>query len=306
MLRPRAQLTRLGGLFVLPSRESLAIAHDKGQTFKVASEIGIAAPQTWEPQSESDFADQAMKLTPQTFIVKPRSGTGSSGLNYGENLSRSEWIGHWQKFGPMLIQTRVPSKGAGQGVSLLMDRQGKCVAAFAHERIHQYPNSGGPSTDRKSIHAPELVSESIRLLKHLQWRGIAMVEWKVDPRDGQARLMEINPRFWGSLELAVRSGVNFPFLYAQVAKGVELPAIPDPRVTGYRIGLRCRWFFPGEILRFLTQPRPERESIFTFFKGLPQLAEEWDWQDLRGAIATVICTAALALHPRYWKYLRRG
>lgn len=46
-----------------------------------------------------------------------------------------------------------------------------------------------------------------------------MVEWKVDLRDGRPKLMEINPRFWGSLELAVRSGVNFPSLYADADRG---------------------------------------------------------------------------------------
>jgi predicted ATP-grasp superfamily ATP-dependent carboligase len=220
---------------------------------------------------------------------------------YGEKRPETEWEAHWRRFGPMLIQERVPAQGRGQGVSVLMDSSGECVAAFAHERLQQYPNSGGPSTDRRSIHAPALVEKSLQLLKRLEWRGIAMVEWKVDPRDNQPKLMEINPRFWGSLELAVRSGVDFPVLYARAALGEK--SVP---VTSYAAGVRCRWIVPGEILRYLTQANGAREGILGFLRGLPSTAEEWDARDLTGTLATLVCTAAKALNPRYWKYVLRG
>jgi hypothetical protein len=63
---------------------------------------------------------------------------------------------------------------------------------------------------------------------------------------------------------------------------------------------------PGEVLRYLTQPKSKRERLGQFLKGLPKLAEEWDIKDFRGMFATIICTAALALNPRYWKYVLRG
>ncbi len=288
--------------FLIPPYESFKVAKDKGATLKLAAELGLPCPRTWEPATSQGFADQAVALVPGSFVAKPRSGTGSAGVNYGEVQTRDQWISHWDKFGPMLIQERIPSEGVGQGVSLLIDSRGECVAAFAHQRLQQYPNSGGPSTDRQSIHAPELVQWSIELLRRLSWRGIAMVEWKLDPRDNQPKLMEINPRFWGSLELAVRAGVDFPVLYAQAARGEKLM----PTRLDYQVGVRCRWLIPGDILRYLTQSKSRRESIGLFLKGLPVSAEEWDFRDIRGAIASLICTAVLALNPRYWKYVRRG
>ena len=126
-----------------------------------------------------------------------------------------------------------------------------------------------------------------------------MVEWKVDPHDGRPRLLEINPRFWGSLELASRAGIDFPLLYGLAASGKRLP-----EASRYRVGARCRWIVPGEILRYLSDRR--REPLREFLRGLPRLAEEWDSRDRRGAIATVICLFLQALRPRYWKYLRRG
>ncbi|MCM2280091.1 MAG: ATP-grasp domain-containing protein [Oligoflexia bacterium] len=296
----RARVTALSRV-LLPSREALTLAWDKGATLAFAREQGLACPRTWNPKDADELAEITGALEPGAFVVKPASGSGSTGVLYGAKRSREHWRAHWERHGALLVQERVPESGRGLGASLLFNSDGDCVAAFAHCRLRQYPNSGGPSTDRRSLHAPALLEQSIALMKRLQWRGIAMVEWKEDPRDGIPKLMEINPRFWGSLELAVRSGVDFPVLYARAALGEKLAP-----VMTYPEGVRCRWIIPGDILRFASQRAAERESLREFLRGLPGLAEEWDPRDLPGTLATVICTGAKALNPRYWKYLARG
>ncbi|MCM2321950.1 MAG: ATP-grasp domain-containing protein [Oligoflexia bacterium] len=287
---------------LLPSPEALETAWDKSATLALAEEMGLPCPRTWRPSNPEELCDIVAGIQGE-FVTKPLRGSGSAGVCYGNRDSRTpaEWKRHWERFGPMLVQERVPAQGQGLGASLLFDAAGECIAAFAHERLQQYPNSGGPSTDRQSLYAPELLEMSIRLLKRLNWRGIAMVEWKADPRDGRPKLMEINPRFWGSLELAIRSGVDFPQLYARAALGERI----EP-VLRYPAGVRCRWVIPGDILRYITQPAQSRESVREFLRGLPGQAEEWDPEDPAGALATIICTGAAALNPRYWKYVSRG
>lgn len=295
------------GKFLLPSPEALEIAQDKSRTIAAAAQLGLPHPRTFLPSSAEEarrmLADSA---TESQWVAKPRSGSGSVGVRYLDSLEGrlpDYWESYFAAHGAPLLQERIPAAGKGCGVSMLFDRDGRCVAAFAHERLRQYPVSGGPSTDRRSVapaQARELIDMSIRLLESLKWRGIGMVEWKLDPRDGKPKLMEINPRFWGSLELAVRAGVDFPALYAACALGEKPKPVMDYRAT------RCRWMMPGEILRYLSTPRRERESLRQFLGGLPRLAEEWDWRDIPGAIATFACTALLALHPRYWKYVLRG
>jgi predicted ATP-grasp superfamily ATP-dependent carboligase len=81
-----------------------------------------------------------------------------------------------------------------------------------------------------------LVEQSAELLRAMNWQGVAMVEFKLDQRDGQAKLMEVNGRFWGSLQLAVDAGVNFPLLLYRLALGEDVPA-----QTQYRIGTKSRW-----------------------------------------------------------------
>src|SRR5262249_45195107 len=77
----------------------------------------------------------------------------------------------------------------------------------------------------------------VRLLEHVKWHGVAMVEFKVDDDSGFPMLMEINGRFWGSLQLAIDAGLNFPYLLYQMISGVHV-AVAD---QSYRIGTKSRW-----------------------------------------------------------------
>jgi biotin carboxylase len=81
-----------------------------------------------------------------------------------------------------------------------------------------------------------LRSQTERLLGLLGWHGVAMVEYKQDARTGRFYLMEINGRFWGSLQLAIDAGVDFPYLSFQLAAGMDLDL---PRA--YKVGVKSRW-----------------------------------------------------------------
>ena len=74
------------------------------------------------------------------------------------------------------------------------------------------------------------------MLGPIGWHGVAMMEYKQDRRSGELVLMEVNGRFWGSLELAVDAGVDFPFLAFQLARGIRPVAPPE-----YQPGVRNRW-----------------------------------------------------------------
>jgi predicted ATP-grasp superfamily ATP-dependent carboligase len=89
-----------------------------------------------------------------------------------------------------------------------------------------------------------------------------MVEFKVDPRDGTPKLMELNPRFWGSLQLAIVSGVDFPYLILRIARRESFESI-----LHYKVGKHCRWLLLGDILHFLKNPNRFclSPSFFHFF-----------------------------------------
>lgn len=133
-----------------------------------------------------------------------------------------------------LVQKRI--QGPGIGVFLLA-RQGDILARFAHRRIREKPPSGGVSVLCESVHPPtRALDGASRLIAAIDWHGVAMIEFKLDAEDNLPKLIEVNARFWGSLNLAIRAGVDFPHLLYRLALGesVEGPA-------GYRIGLKSRW-----------------------------------------------------------------
>ena len=290
------------GCILSPPLDSLMLAENKAKTLKIAQEIGIPCPKTFFPYSKEEFIENINTMGSDDFVVKPVTSSGSLGLVYGNTLNIDGWGKYWDQYGPAVIQERLDEKGAGIGVSILMDDKCNCIINFAHRRIHQYPISGGAGTNRISIVYPELAEQSFKLLKHLSWTGVAMVEWKVDVNTNIPKLMEINPRFWGSLELAVRSGADFPALYAMLARNEKAAPVSD-----YIVGKKCRWLFPGDILRYMSEKKRKKktETIAQFLKGLPKEAEEWDQADLKGFFACILCQALLALNPKYWKYLRR-
>ena len=283
---------------LLPPIESLRIAENKMETMKYAIKHKIHCPKTFFPKTVKELKKILEKQELPDYVLKPYSGSGSAGILYWSEAQEVNLEEHWQRFGPLIVQERIPKEGEGYGISILMDQKSNVICYFGHRRLEQYPNSGGPSTQRIGFYQQQLIDESVRLLKSLHWSGVAMVEWKENPLTKEFVLMEINPRFWGSLELAVRSGVNFPYLYYQVAKGRKV----NP-VTNYSTTTVCRWLIPGDILRYLTKPK--REKLSTFLKHCLKESEEWDKQDKRTFFASIICQGCLVFNPKYWKYIRK-
>lgn len=118
-----------------------------------------------------------------------------------------------------LIQEQVSGKGYG---FFAIYQHGNCKKIFMHERIRENPITGGSSTCARSYYDPQLLEAGKKILDGLCWHGQAMVEFKKDEKDGKYKLIEINPKFWGSLELCLSSGMNFPLFLCQMAIGKEL------------------------------------------------------------------------------------
>jgi predicted ATP-grasp superfamily ATP-dependent carboligase len=194
----------------------------------------------------------------------PESVPGSFGIAYvkkKEDLVVSYQRVHERYPFPM-IQEWIPDGGGVYGLSALLDEASNIKAAFVHKKLRMYPVQGGPSTLREGVEHPQIMELGLSLLKSLNWVGVGMVEFKVDPRDGIPKLMEVNPRFWGSLQLAIVSGVDFPYLILKMARGESFEPI-----LSYTVGKRCRWLLLGDILHFLNNPNRFhlRPSFFQFF-----------------------------------------
>jgi predicted ATP-grasp superfamily ATP-dependent carboligase len=116
----------------------------------------------------------------------------------------------------------------------------------------------------ESVRDPVLIDLGTRLLRALGWRGVAMVEFKRG-RDGQYRLLEINPRYWGSLPLALACGVNFPQYQVELALG------RSPSQPAYPVGRKMRFFLHD--LRAVVQTARSKGAASAFGKYLRELCD---------------------------------
>jgi predicted ATP-grasp superfamily ATP-dependent carboligase len=170
----------------------------------------------------------------------------------------------------VLVQEYYP--GVGHGIGLLM-HEGRPLAAFQHRRVHEVPITGGPSALRESVPLDrEMYAHSVRLLGEIRWTGLAMVEFKVGPAG--PRLMEVNGRVWGSLPLAVMSGVDFPKRLGDLYRSGP-PTSEGSVDTNYRVGVRAR---------SLTLDLIWIATVLRGLKSVPFLPFPSRWEGLAGLV----------------------
>lgn len=284
----------------IPDDAQLATVADKWQTLTLARELDVPVPPSYLVETVAEAHALAgefswpVVLKPQrSRLVEPQGGVDVLEVAYA--ASAADLVRVMSRFEgrcAVLLQEYCP--GAGHGVELLA-YQGHPIAAFQHQRLHEVPITGGASSLRQSVALdPTLYEYARRLVAALKWTGLIMVEFKVGPKGPQ--LMEINGRIWGSLPLAVFSGMDFPLRLAELLLygPSSLPAEPD---THYRVGVKARnlekdivWILAVLAGRrrypFLVVPR--RWEALTALPGLldPRIrTDTLTWDDPRPALA---------------------
>ena len=233
----------------LPPSDTWMAATDKASLVELAGSLGIPVPGQIVVHDPDDTAWKTWASTRYPVIVKPHrsvifDGTsllgGPVGIAYDEASGVERLHQLPRACFPVLVQERIV--GPGQGAFFLSD-DGRTTASFAHERIREKPPTGGVSVLRRAVPIQEDIREySERLLDELGWSGVAMVEFKRDEKTGTPYLMEINGRFWGSLQLAIDAGVDFPrLLLAQTGLAQLGPEQADENDGATRLGIQTRW-----------------------------------------------------------------
>ena len=228
-----------------PRPEITGLVLNKASTLEVARRCGLPIPNSKVISDSSQLFDLRSSF-PFPWVLKPAAKEVRVEERKSYTLATAEEVAAKfpiaQEFTPpMLLQEYCT--GSGVGVEMLM-HEGNAIAIFQHQRLKEFPYTGGVSVT--AIAEPPnsaLVEKSLALLRALQWEGAAMVEFKVNPRDGRAVLMEVNGRYWGTIALPISAGINFPLYHWQLVHG-ETPAVPD----GYSVGTQWRWT-AGHVVR---------------------------------------------------------
>jgi predicted ATP-grasp superfamily ATP-dependent carboligase len=209
---------------LLPTDEQLAIGANKDRTYQTCDSLDIDHPPTWLIRNRSQLENFRPRCPYPVIVKHARNLGGSRGVRFAgddqellDSFTELQGIGSHE--GPILVQDYVPGHLYD---AVAVAKNGRCPGVFVSVRKLMYPVSGGVTCISVSTQAPELQALASRLIHALNWNGPIEIEFKRDERDGRFKLIEINPRFWASLDSSVRAGINFPAVAADLALGLPI------------------------------------------------------------------------------------
>lgn len=226
-------------LVILPSRDSIATCLDKWATLSLCAKVGVPAPRSWFFSDYTEFASATVTYQ-YPMVVKGSSELDKTPTQYVNNdaeLDGAVRVYRGRRF--PILQSYVSGVGVG---FFALYKEGQLLRYFMHKRLRENPPTGGAATCAISIYDSNLLYYGRRLLDSLSWHGVAMVEFKLNEKTGELHLMEINPKFWGSHDLAIASGANFAQGLTEIASG-QFDQLPDQ----YRVGVRFQWPLDGDV-----------------------------------------------------------
>jgi predicted ATP-grasp superfamily ATP-dependent carboligase len=245
----------LADFFIVPvaDYDVLELAHDKLKSIKIAERVGVPVPETVTASDGGiDYSG------PFPAVVKARRGANGTGTRYATSTEDLEKIfSEFREkssnvildFESPMIQEYIP--GEIRDVCVLFNL-GQPRAAMAQRRVVTFPPGGGIGIVNETIEDPELIETALCLLEEIGWHGVAQVEFKLD-HEGTPRLMEVNSKFWGTLELSIASGVDIPRLLLKIAEDGDV----EPCFR-YEKGLQVWWtsaHFPQLFFAFINERR---------------------------------------------------
>jgi D-aspartate ligase len=271
-----------------PDWETIKWAWNKWNTYSLAEKLGIDIPKTWCPRTleelESIDANFPLGVKP---AVKEDFFYATKAKAWRAN-NREELKMLWEQAvihsgsNEVLIQEIIPGDGSCQFSSCVFFKDGESLASMEAQRWRQHPPEfGRAATYVESIVRPELEKLSVRFLKHINYYGLAEVEFKLDPRDGKLKLLDVNARTWGFHALGSPAGVDFPYILFADQTGQTIEVCRGHAGVGWIRMVTdipsCILGFAGGYLKWQDYKRSLKhfgiESVFAKEDLLPSLAE---------------------------------
>jgi len=215
----------------IPTVGQLELMNSKERVAELAASLEIPVPEGFARREEEDVEAFVRRL-PLPCVVKPVCGE-RLGLTAADRyvIARTAEAAQaaYERFSrlagePPVVQAYL--SGGALGCSVLA-WDGRVLSAICHRRLREYPVSGGPSSCCVSEDRPELCAYAARMAARTRYTGLAMFEFKEDAA-GAPRLLEVNPRVWGTFPLTRASGSGIPLLWCALAWNQGNPDNPAP------------------------------------------------------------------------------
>jgi D-aspartate ligase len=280
----------LSEMFRVPTPDWSAVqwAWDKRNTYRLAGSLGISVPRTWYPREASELA--AIELDPP-FVIKPAVkedflyATKAKAWQADSCRAlrvRFDQAARLVRPGEVMIQELIPGDGRSQFACCAFVKDGEMLATMVARRRRQHPpDFGRASTFVETVDIPQLEELSARFFKAIGYSGLAELEYKLDPRSGEFKLLDFNARTWGYHTLGAAAGVDFPYL--QFADQLGAPVIGGRARVGTRwvrlvtdvptamAEIRAGRLGPRAFVRSIAGA--QAEAVFSATDPLPSLAE---------------------------------
>jgi D-aspartate ligase len=257
--RNRALLREWGYLPVEGDDDVMLAMLDKERTYELARGAGVATPRTATVASAEEALRAAggfelpvgLKPLQSHEWAKHRSEKFIVAGDAGELRAVSEWA--FAPRVPMLLTEVIPGPETDICTYFTyVDQSGEPVFDYTKSKIRQWPKRSGLTCYQVSDRRPEVIEAGRRLVQGIGLRGVAIPEFKRDPRDGEWKLIEVNHRFTGSLDLTRHCGIDMALIAYDATVGR-----PVARPDGYRTGV-TQWN-PIEDVRALVDYRRDGE-----------------------------------------------
>ena len=279
----------------LANEPAMSIAINKEQTLEIAQQLGLSIPRGLTVSSVQEVT-AALKEIGLPAVVKPIESwlwgdEQEAGARFASKLvttadEAKQAVEELTRLGGTVLFQQFLT-GRREAISFLY-ADGEVHARFAQWAKRTEPPLGGTSVLRQSIVVPPDSGEQAeRLIREINLDGYSEVEFRRD-RAGIPYLMEINPRLSASVEMAVRSGVDFPHLLYQWANGEKID-----KVLSYSTGGWMR-YLKGDIMTTIEAvkqrgrpgvPSPARAiSDFWLSFLMPMNYDYIDWNDPAPAV----------------------
>jgi predicted ATP-grasp superfamily ATP-dependent carboligase len=226
-------------LVTTPIWDITKYTYNKKLTYKLAGELGIPIPQTYFPRKSGDYKQFDLSFP---FIIKPAivkkfyNVFGKKVFVVNDEQELHEFYHRTSKVIPteeILFQEYIPGGSSVQYSFCPMFKSGKVMTRIMARRLRQHPmDFGHASTFVETVKIPKLEETGVKFLKAIDYYGIAELEYMQDPRDGQYKLLEVNPRLWGWHTISRKAGVNLPYHLFQDLLGQEFQG------NGYAEGVK--------------------------------------------------------------------
>ena len=223
-------------------------AADKQNTMNACMDNDIPCPKTL--RNAESIEDVLASGIEYPYIIKPRIGYGSIGFHVinNEDDLRKHFDDSVEKYGPMLVQEYIPQSDIQYKCEVFIDDSGEVKSAVVFDKTRWYPIDGGSTCCSTTVHRPDIVESSVRLLKAIGWKGYGDVDLIQDPRDHVAKVMEINPRITASVKVCTYAGVDFARQVVEYETGREVTAY-----NNYKSGV-CLRYMHTDLLWFIESP----------------------------------------------------